>query len=189
MINRNSDFSLRIQRNKILNFNYLTRSRFYFLFSFFSDTPNVTSGRITYVKTININTWNIGTKNIRASERYIVCSCRVGHELSWQWIYPSVARSCMLRSSSSCSESLVSVPIRFPGAPPPPSPLRQLPPCPPLPPLPPRFLSCRFLALAISAACRFRHLVRRFWNHTWNKKKKWFQLLYTWFYFLLTHLF
>ena len=28
--------------------------------------------------------------------------------------------------------------------------------------------SWRFLALAISAACRFRHLVRRFWNHTWT---------------------
>jgi hypothetical protein len=25
------------------------------------------------------------------------------------------------------------------------------------------------LAVAISAACFFRHLVRRFWNHTWNK--------------------
>lgn len=28
--------------------------------------------------------------------------------------------------------------------------------------------SCFFLADAISAACRLRHLVRRFWNHTWG---------------------
>ena len=29
---------------------------------------------------------------------------------------------------------------------------------------------CRRLAVAISAAWRFRHFVRRFWNHTWNRK-------------------
>lgn len=28
--------------------------------------------------------------------------------------------------------------------------------------------SCFFLAVAISAACFFRHFVRRFWNHTWK---------------------
>jgi len=30
-----------------------------------------TSGRITYVKTININMWNIGTKNIRGVEPFV----------------------------------------------------------------------------------------------------------------------
>ncbi len=32
--------------------------------------------------------------------------------------------------------------------------------------------SAFFLAWAISAACFFRHLVRRFWNQTWNEMEK-----------------
>lgn len=32
--------------------------------------------------------------------------------------------------------------------------------------------SCFFFAEAISAACRFRHLVRLFWNHTWPREER-----------------